>query len=98
MSPSERVAKLYRRALGSLFVAFYDSQGYGGGIQPAFTRDFYDLQRIEFTSRCLLLVGSTLYSSPPHQLAARVKMRDPPHTHTHIYFRAPYVFIVVGTL
>jgi hypothetical protein len=27
-----RVAQLYPRALGSLFVASYDSQGYGGGI------------------------------------------------------------------
>jgi hypothetical protein len=27
-----RVAQLYPRALGSLSVASYDSQGYGGGI------------------------------------------------------------------
>jgi hypothetical protein len=27
------VAQLYSRALGSLFVASYDSQGYGGGIR-----------------------------------------------------------------
>jgi hypothetical protein len=26
------MAQLYPRALGSLFVASYDSQGYGGGI------------------------------------------------------------------
>jgi hypothetical protein len=32
ISPRNRVAKLYPRALGSLFVASYDSQGYGGGI------------------------------------------------------------------
>jgi hypothetical protein len=32
MSSSDRVAQLYPQALGSLFVAFYDSQGYGGGI------------------------------------------------------------------
>jgi hypothetical protein len=32
MSPSERMAKLYPQALSSLFVAFYESQGYGGGI------------------------------------------------------------------
>jgi hypothetical protein len=32
MSPSDRVAQLYPQARGSLFVAFYDSQGYGGGI------------------------------------------------------------------
>jgi hypothetical protein len=28
-----RVAELYPQAAGSLFVAFYDSQGYGGGIR-----------------------------------------------------------------
>jgi hypothetical protein len=27
-----RVAQLYHRALGSLFAASYDTQGYGGGI------------------------------------------------------------------
>jgi hypothetical protein len=30
----EDQARLYPHALGSLFVAFYDSQGYGGGIRP----------------------------------------------------------------
>jgi hypothetical protein len=32
MSPSDRVTQLYPQAPGSLFVAFYDSQGYSGGI------------------------------------------------------------------
>jgi hypothetical protein len=32
MSPSDSVIQLYPQAAGSLFVAFYDSQGYGGGI------------------------------------------------------------------
>jgi hypothetical protein len=31
--PRNRVAQLYSQALGSLFVAFYDSQSYGGGIR-----------------------------------------------------------------
>jgi hypothetical protein len=30
--PRDKVAQLYPRALGSLYVASYDSQGYGGGI------------------------------------------------------------------
>jgi hypothetical protein len=34
MSPNNRVAQLYPQVLGSLFVTFYDSQGYGGGIRP----------------------------------------------------------------
>jgi hypothetical protein len=32
ISPRNRVAQLYPRALGFLFIASYDSQGYGGGI------------------------------------------------------------------
>jgi hypothetical protein len=32
MSPSDRVAQLYPQAPGSLSVACYHSQGYGGGI------------------------------------------------------------------
>jgi hypothetical protein len=33
ISPRNRVAHLYPQALGSLFVASYDSKGYGGGIR-----------------------------------------------------------------
>jgi hypothetical protein len=33
LSPRNRVAQLYPQAPGSLFVASYDSQGYGGGIR-----------------------------------------------------------------
>jgi hypothetical protein len=32
ISHRDRVARLYPHALGSLFVASYDSQSYGGGI------------------------------------------------------------------
>jgi hypothetical protein len=38
ISPRNRVALLYPQAPGSLFVASYGSQGYGGGIKPASTR------------------------------------------------------------
>jgi hypothetical protein len=34
ISPSNMVARLYPQALGSIFVASYDSKGYGGGIRP----------------------------------------------------------------
>jgi hypothetical protein len=34
ISSRNRVAQLYPQALGSFFVASYDSQGYGGGIGP----------------------------------------------------------------
>jgi hypothetical protein len=33
ISPRNRVARLYPQALGSLIVASYDWQGYGGGIR-----------------------------------------------------------------
>jgi hypothetical protein len=32
MSLSERIDQFYPQALGFTFVAYYDSQGYGGGI------------------------------------------------------------------
>jgi hypothetical protein len=32
--PRNRVVQLYTQALVSLFVASYDSHGYGGGIRP----------------------------------------------------------------
>jgi hypothetical protein len=34
ISPRKKVARLYPQALGSLFIASYFSQGYGGGIRP----------------------------------------------------------------
>jgi hypothetical protein len=34
ISSRKRVARLYPQEVGSIFVAFYDSQGYGGGIRP----------------------------------------------------------------
>jgi hypothetical protein len=36
ISPRNRIAQIYPRALGSLFVASCDSQGYGGGILTRF--------------------------------------------------------------
>jgi hypothetical protein len=35
ISPRDRVAQLYLKVLGSVFIASYDSQGYGGGIRPS---------------------------------------------------------------
>jgi hypothetical protein len=34
ISPRNRVARLYSQALGSLFIASYDLQDYGGGVWP----------------------------------------------------------------
>jgi hypothetical protein len=55
MSPSDRVAQLYPQAVGSIFVAYYDSQGCGGGIlTPLSTRNLNLLCEVE---KCLSLTG-----------------------------------------
>jgi hypothetical protein len=41
------VARLYPQALGSLFVASYDSQGYGGGILPRLNMGLFNLLKRE---------------------------------------------------
>jgi hypothetical protein len=50
ISPRNRVAQLYSQALGSLFVASYDSQGYGGGIWPRLHME------LELSTELLILV------------------------------------------
>jgi hypothetical protein len=40
ISPRNRVTQFYPQALGSLFFASYDSQGYGGGIRPRLLTGF----------------------------------------------------------
>jgi hypothetical protein len=44
LSPRNRVAQLYPQVLGSLFVSFYDSQGYGGGIPPSLHTSMYSVE------------------------------------------------------
>jgi hypothetical protein len=43
--PSNRVAQLYPHAMGSLFVASYDSQGYDGGIRTRLHAGITDYTR-----------------------------------------------------
>jgi hypothetical protein len=45
--PRNRVGQLYPQALGSLFVASYDSQSYGGGIRPRLHTGFSSLAESE---------------------------------------------------
>jgi hypothetical protein len=52
ISPSNRVTQLYLQAPGSLFVATYDSQGYGGGVRT----------RHHTESELSVIVGFSLYS------------------------------------
>jgi hypothetical protein len=42
ISPRNRVARLYLQALGSLFVASYDSNNCGGGIRPRLHTDLVE--------------------------------------------------------
>jgi hypothetical protein len=44
ISPRNRVAQLYPQALGSIFVASYDSQGYGEDIRTCLHRDTKDTE------------------------------------------------------
>jgi hypothetical protein len=53
--PRNRVVQLYPQALGSLFVAFYDLQSYGGGIRT----------RLHVRLNCHLLSASRFIASGP---------------------------------
>jgi hypothetical protein len=48
ISPRNRVAQIYPPALGSLFVASYDSQGYGGGIRTGLQAGLAEPRYIDF--------------------------------------------------
>jgi hypothetical protein len=58
ISPRNRVAQLYPRTLCSLFVASYDSHGYGGGILTLFHE-----------SNCALLGSGSGYFATDSQSA-----------------------------
>jgi hypothetical protein len=52
ISQTNRVARLYPQALGSLVVASYNSQGYGGGIRPRLHMQFNSTLAVQIiTSR-----------------------------------------------
>jgi hypothetical protein len=44
------VTQLYPQAAGSLFLAFYDSQGYGGGLAPCINTLDPNLYRSEWSA------------------------------------------------
>jgi restriction endonuclease Mrr len=54
-----RVAQLYPQALGSLFVASYDSQGYGGGILTRLHtgKNIVYTNDVNILKQCLLIGG-----------------------------------------
>jgi hypothetical protein len=58
ISPRNRVARLYPQALGSLFVASYDSQGYGGGIRTRLHAGMESQIKVKVTLR--LTVGQSV--------------------------------------
>jgi hypothetical protein len=65
MSPRKRVAQLYPKALGSLYVASYDSQGYGGGILTKHLPSYSEKQAVSnnmFPPTCGLDLQATASS------------------------------------
>jgi hypothetical protein len=62
ISPSDRVAKLYPQVPVSLFVAFYDSQGYGGGILTRLHTGFLT----QYSIKVALLDKSKFRNFIPH--------------------------------
>jgi hypothetical protein len=67
ISSRNRVAQLYPEALGSLFVAFYDSQGYGGGIRPRLhTGSYVDFHRAKKIRVFIFTAARTLFKHATH--------------------------------
>jgi hypothetical protein len=77
MSPKNRVAQLYPRELGSLFVASYDSQGYRGGILTRLHMRFEIQFKSHGTHGHILL---SHLSPPPQTWRARSLYFYPPGT------------------
>jgi hypothetical protein len=46
ISPTNRMAQFYTQPLGSVFVLFYDSQGYGGGIRTCLHMGYLKVQLV----------------------------------------------------
>jgi hypothetical protein len=65
------VAQLYPWALGSLSVASYDSQGYGGGILTASTRH----STLSLTSAVVLLIRVTSRYGPRRKHRSSVSVQ-----------------------
>jgi hypothetical protein len=71
IAPRNRVAQLYPQALGSLFIASYDSQGCGGSIRTRLHRDLtqpkpkllYDSTNVPLGDAVMNLLPSFLFPS-----------------------------------
>jgi hypothetical protein len=61
--PSDMVAQLCPQAPGSLFVAFYDSQGYGGGIVTRLHTGIIPIHYSPLPNHLLLYVPRPCHSS-----------------------------------
>jgi hypothetical protein len=64
ISPRSRVTQLYPQALGSLFVAYNDSQGYGGGIRSRLHMGCSD-PKLQFNSRYIASEQTRQKKAPP---------------------------------
>jgi hypothetical protein len=65
ISPKNRVTQLYPQVTGSLFVASYDSQCYGGGIRNRLHKDLKNEIKVKVTWR-LTVSQSVSLGVEPH--------------------------------
>jgi hypothetical protein len=78
-----RVAQLYPQALGSLFVATYDLQGYGGGIGPRFHTGNWNIVKV----RSYITTGGL----PPISIFWRQDPREEKFSELNPCGNSPYV-------
>jgi hypothetical protein len=90
-SPRNRVAQLYPQALGSLFVASYDSQGYGGGIRTRLHAGMSTQSESELLYEWRFTANHFVLTPSPLRLMARFLFSTahlasgPAGTHGHIF-------------
>jgi hypothetical protein len=83
ISPRNKVAQLYPQALSSLFVASYDSQGYGGGIRSLLHTGYLQMSMLQLLYDWQFTVNQLVLASSP----LRLTIRD-----SFFFFRlSPYV-------
>jgi hypothetical protein len=89
MSPSNTVAQLYPQALGSLFVSFYDLQGYSGGILTGLDIENIKIRKTNFHVPCV--------STDPHTLSPALfcGTHNQTASHQNIYMAVPETQVYV---
>jgi hypothetical protein len=89
ISPSNSVTQLYPQALGSPFVASYDSQGYGGGIRPRLYTSYTETHKVK------VKVKVTLRLTVSQSVSLGIKPHLRPMTR-YLFLSDSYVLVSVG--